>query len=107
ERFGAARRFYHEWLELPEWPASACPPTTMGFGAPRCGLLITRSHDAAVEPMRKRLGITVASLEALERRLAENDWSVTRLRGLTVCDQLLITHDPAGHRIEARPNYRI
>ncbi len=104
-RLEAARRFYRDWLELPEWPRSACPPTMIGFGPVRCGLLLARAHDALLDPMRRRLALTVASLAALERRLVDNEWPCSRLHGLSVCDQLLITHDPSGHRLEIRQHY--
>jgi hypothetical protein len=96
------RRFYTVVVGLRRWPPYAQIPGGCGFGDPWCGLHLQYRHDPTVDPMRRRFGLAVNSLDRFERRLRAYDWSYRRLQGLTAGEQVIRFHDPAGHQVEVR-----
>ncbi|MGD8451714.1 MAG: hypothetical protein PVJ57_07840 [Phycisphaerae bacterium] len=102
EQREALTHFYAELLSLAPWPAAEQIPGGIGFGDPRCGLYLQYRHDPVIDPMRRRLTLTVTSLDTAARRLEEREWPFARYRGFSFTDQWILVNDPAGHLIELR-----
>lgn len=94
--------FYMLTLGLVPWPAELQVPGGWGLGNPQAGLHLQFRHDPVVDPLRRRFTLTVASLATLGERLERRQWPYQRVRSLSVCDQSIRLHDPAGHLIEIR-----
>ncbi len=102
ERRAEAVHFYSELLGLPPWPRRDQIPGGWGVGKPQCGLYLQYRHDPAVEPLRRRFTLVVASLAELEKRLAEHEWEFDHYHGLGLTDEWLLLSDPVGHLLEVR-----
>lgn len=102
ERLGEIQGFYTLALGLESWPEEMQIPGGWGLGDPQCGLYLQLEHDPQIDPMRRRLMVTVPSLAALEERLIEREWRYERVHGLGWSDQHILVHDPAGNLIEVR-----
>lgn len=99
---GPTIRFYTEWLGLRPWADPRIVPGCYGLGHYRRGLLLEMRHDPEVDEVRRRMTLVVASLETIERRLAEAQWPFEHIQGIGPSDDRLVLQDPAGHRIEVR-----
>lgn len=102
ERLTSVSEFYADVLGLIPWPTHQQVPGGWGAGDLRRGIYFQYRHDPPVDPMRRRLTLVVASLEAVELRLRARGWEFERHRGLDATDQCLLLNDPIGHRIEVR-----
>jgi hypothetical protein len=94
--------FYTQVCGLAAWPVEAQLPGGWGAGDPRRGVYFQFRHDAAVEPVRRRLVMQVQDLEAARAALEQCGWPHLRLRGFVGGDDCIQLADPAGHRVEIR-----
>ncbi|MBU0637470.1 MAG: hypothetical protein KKB50_01290 [Planctomycetes bacterium] len=94
--------FYARVLRLRPWSPRHQIPGGWGAGDPRRGIYFQYQHDPHVEPLRRRVVLTVASLSWVEQRLTEEGWPYLRQSGLGYSDQCILVSDPVGHRIELR-----
>ncbi len=102
ERMDAARWFYCDLLGLRPWPPALQLPGALGLGNPQCGLLLQLRHDPTIDPVRRRLTVSVHSLTALQRKLDDAGQPHEMLHGLGLSDRCILLHDPNGHLIEVR-----
>ncbi|MCG3126514.1 MAG: hypothetical protein CHACPFDD_01350 [Phycisphaerae bacterium] len=102
ERLSRLQQFYLGLIGLPAWPDHRQIPGGWGAGTARHSVLFCFAHDAAVDPQRPRLSLTVSSLPGLEARLSSHEVPYTRQRGLFHSDDRLLVSDPAGHLVEIR-----
>ena len=102
ERLGEIKVFYTLTLGLLPWPEEHQIPGGWGVGDPQCGLYLQFRHDPEVDPLRRRMTLSVDALKTLEEQLIEQDWGYRRVRGFGWTDEYLLLHDPVGHLIEVR-----
>ena len=102
ERQAESLRFYGDVLGLTRWPARLEPPGCVGFGPVRRGLVLEMRHDPAVDPNKRRLSLTVASLDLFARQLELAGATFERTIGFWPSESAIVVSDPVGHRIEVR-----
>lgn len=102
ERLGDIEDFYRGVLGLRPWPTACQISGGWGVGEAHCGVLFEFRHDPRVEPMRRRLALTVPGLDAVAKRLCGRNWPFVRRRGLGYSDHCILVADPVGHLVELR-----
>ena len=102
ERLADIEDFYRGVLGLRPWPPACQISGGWGVGQARCGVRVEFRHDPRVEPMRRRLALTVHGLDAVAKRLGELNWPFVRRRGLGYSDRCILVADPVGHLVELR-----
>ncbi len=107
ERLADIVRFYAELVGLNPWPAEQQIPGGWGAGEPRRGAYFQFRHDAAIDPMRRRLIVIVPALEVAAARLSERDYPFLHQHGLAYADQCILVSDPVGHLVEIRQSHAI
>jgi hypothetical protein len=102
ERLREVVYFYTRLVGLRPWPEAWQIPGGWGAGDPQRGVYFQFRHAALVDPMQRRFGLVVSSLDRLEKRLGTEEWPYERRHGLAWSDQYVVLNDPVGHRIEIR-----
>ncbi len=107
ERRSAIEEFYIKLLGFAPWPSRMRIPGGWGVSDGRNGIHFPYRHDPTVDARRRRLSLTVVSLEELTERLAERGIPYRLFRGLLTAHRVVHVHDPAGHLLEIRASTRI
>lgn len=97
--------FYTEVGRLEEVPCAEPDPRLLCFKSARIELRIHLVERPRIDPLARRVTITVESLSDIADCLAERKVPYERLSGLTFTDRRLETHDPAGNRIEFKQGW--
>ncbi|MFN0137101.1 MAG: hypothetical protein ACKVS9_13405 [Phycisphaerae bacterium] len=105
ERVHEMLRFYETVLGLTRWPERLEPPGCVGIGSTRGGIVFVMRHDPEVDPNRRRLTATVASLEQMGKYLEQQAIAYERSRGFWYADNSIAVFDPLGYRIEIRESH--
>lgn len=101
ERLSQVMRFYVETLGLEPAPPWKQLPGGWTVGNTLRGVYFQFRHDPPVHSLRRRLTITVDSLDEVQRRLHLALWRWQSCRGLG-SERWITLVDPSGHRLEIR-----
>jgi len=104
----AVAAFYGDLLGLKRLPdIEEAGGHTLVFGSDRLAIYFVACERPRVSPRRRRLTLTIESLDEVHGRLLEKKRRVWTLSGLSLSERSLLTVDPFDQIVELRQSRRL